>query len=125
MLVYILLVCSFATFVNAQDNDQTIPNECSFNGASTNQCVHYVKGYLNALQKINNVGQNSNFSEFEKRAFKTRVGNTSLTAILQKELNLCLPKEISASEMLDSIDPSLPTEKAMLKALQDQKKRLC
>mgnify|MGYP007012734083 CR=1 FL=1 len=66
-----------------------------------------------------------NFSEFEKRAFKTRVGNTSLTAILQKELNLCLPKEISASEMLDSIDPSLPTEKAMLKALQDQKKRLC
>lgn len=119
-LAYILLIGSFlfATFANAKGSDQTTSSGCSSSDISTEQCINYARGYLNALQQLSNIDLSSNFSTFESRAFKTRVGNSNLPDILQKELNLCLPKEISASEMLASIDLSLPLEKTMLKALQ-------
>ena len=121
-LTYILLLCSFAfaTSVSAQDNDQTTSNECSFNSQPTSHCLNYVKGYLSALQQLNNAGLNSNFSDFEVRAFKTRVGNSAPKPLLQEMLNLCLSKEISASDVLTSIDHSLPLESAILKVLQSK-----
>ena len=121
-LTYILFLCSFtfAALVNAQNNDQTISNECSFNSTPTSHCINYVKGYLSALQQLNNVSLNSNFSDFEVRAFKTRVGNSAPKPLLQEVLNLCLSKEISASDVLASIDHSLPLESAILKVLQSK-----
>ena len=62
--------------------------------------------------------KNSNFFEFEERAFKTRVGNANLADLLQKELNLCLPKEISTTNVMTSINHSLPLKEAILNELQ-------
>ncbi len=96
----ILLACSSATFANVQNDELTTSQGCTSSEESTNMCIHYTRGYLNALQRMNNMELNSNFAAFEERAFKTRVGNNSSTAVFQNKLNLCLPKEVSAREIL-------------------------
>lgn len=82
------------------------------------QCIHFVRGYLDALLQLNEVGFNPNFSKLEQRAFNNRVGKTYLAELIKKELNLCLPKDVSAHEVLADIDKALPLQDALLKVLK-------
>lgn len=119
LLASFFLVYAFAAFADTENNDQTVPSECASSDAAMKQCTYFARGYLDALLQIDSeFGLNSNFSAFEERAYKTRVGKTCTTDFLKKELNLCLPKDISASEILTSIDNELPLKNALLKALQ-------
>jgi len=118
LLASIALLCSFGVFANVESKDPNLPNECSVHDTSTQQCIHFVRGYLDALLQINEAGLNPNFSEIEQRAFNNRVGKIFLADLIKKELNLCLPKDVSAHEVLADIDKALPLQDALLKVLK-------
>jgi hypothetical protein len=118
LLASILLPYSFCVFSNVENKDQSVPNACSSRDVSQEQCVQFIRGDLDALLQLNKVGYNSNFSGFEQNAFNTRVGKTYLTDVIKKELNLCLPKDVNANEMMAGIDKELPLQDALLSALK-------
>lgn len=112
------LMCSFTAFAYEVDNVSVMPHECSSDDASKKQCMYFVRGYIDALLQLNEVGLKSNLSAFEERVYKTRVGKANQTNFLEQELNLCLPKVISTSEILAAIDTKLSLKSALLKVLQ-------
>ncbi len=119
LLASILLMYSFSAFANVENRNQNLPNACSSNEASEQQqCLLFIRGYLEALLQLNEVGVNSKFSGFEQHAFNNRVGKTYLTDLIQQELNLCLPKDLNAHEIMARIDKELPLQDALLKALK-------
>ena len=118
LLACILLAYSFTAFASVESKDQTLPNVCSSNGEPQEQCLQFIRGYLDALLQLNKVGFNSKFSGFEQHAFNTRVGKTYLTDVIKKELNLCLPKDVNAHEIMADIDKELPLQDALLSALK-------
>ncbi len=118
LLASIVLVYSFGAFANVESRDSSLPNVCSVHDTSTQQCINFVRGYLDALLQLNEVGINPNFSEIEQRAFNNRVGKTFLAELIKKELNLCLPKDVDAQEILADIDKTLLLQDALLKVLK-------
>ena len=118
LLASIALLCSCGVFANVESKDPNLHNVCSVHDKSMEQCIHFVRGYLDALLQLNEVGFNSHFSELEQRAFNNRVGKTNLAELIKKELNFCLPKDVSAHEVLADIDKALPLQDALLKVLK-------
>ena len=118
LLASIVLLCSCGVFANVESKDPNLPNVCSADDTPTQQCLHFVRGYLDALLQLNEIGLNPNFSEMEQRAFNNRVGKTFLADLIKKELNLCLPKDVNAHEILADIDKALPLQHALLKVLK-------
>jgi hypothetical protein len=118
LLACTILLYSFGVFANVETRDQISPNVCAAHDRSTEQCIHFVRGYLDAMLQLNEVGFNSHFSKLEQRAFNNRVGKTKLPELIKKELNLCLPKDVNAREILANIDKELPLQDALLKALK-------
>lgn len=114
----LVLVISSHVFANIESKGSTLPNLCLLNDTSTQQCINFVRGYLDALLQLNEVGLNPNFSQIEQRAFNNRVGKIFIAELIQKELNLCLPKEMSAQEILADIDKQLSLQDASLKVLK-------
>mgnify|MGYP000114213237 CR=1 FL=1 len=118
LLAGIALIYSFGAFANVESRDSSLPNVCSVDDTSTQQCINFVRGYLDALLQLNEVGLTPHFSEIEQRAFNNRVGKTFLAEHIKKELNLCLPKDVNAHEILADIDKALPLQDALLKVLK-------
>ncbi len=118
LLASILLAYSFCAFANMENKEQSLPNVCSSGDVSQDQCIQFIRGYLDALLQLNEVGYNSKFSKFEQHAFNTRVGKTYLADVIKKELNLCLPKDVNAHDIMADIDKELPLQDALLRALK-------
>ncbi len=118
LLAGIALIYSFGAFANVESRDSSLSNACSVHDTSTQQCINFVRGYLDALLQLNEVGLTPHFSEIEQRAFNNRVGKTYLAELIKKELNLCLPKDVDAQEILADIDKALPLQDALLKVLK-------
>ncbi|GEM_PF-3380080 len=118
LLASIILVYSFGVFANVESRDQPSANVCAAHDRSTEQCIQFVRGYLDAILQLNEVGFNPHFSKLEQRAFNNRVGKANLPELIKKELNLCLPKVVDAHEILADTDQKLPLQDALLKALK-------
>ena len=118
LLASTLLAYSFCAFASVENKEQSLPNVCSSGDVPQEQCLQFIRGYLDALLQLNKVGFNSKFSEFEQHAFNTRVGKTYLTDVIKKELNLCLPKDVNAHEIMAGIDKELPLQDALLRTLK-------
>lgn len=114
LLAGMLLMSSFAAAAKAQDINTTL--ECSSN-TPTKQCISYTRGYIDALLLLEQE-PNSDFSPFEQRAFKTRVGNNKKSHPLKDKLGICLPEKVDAAEVLASISNKRPLNMALLEVLQ-------
>jgi len=112
---------SFATSATEAKVSQEKESKCSTNHSLTQLCENYVRGYLDALQQLNQIEQNTNFSSFEERAYRTRLGSTLQANPLREILDVCLPSEINdsaLSEILVSSNKELPLNVTVLKAIQ-------
>lgn len=121
LLTAILLAFSLISFATETKNTQTSDVICSNEPNNPKLCAQYVRGYLDALQQIHHHKQELDSSSFEERAFRTRVGITNRTLPATASLDICIPSEISDSELnkiLTSRSKELPMEIAVLKVIQ-------
>ena len=78
---------TFSAFSSIDDAGLGAKNKCASDDVAMKQCEYFVKGYIVALLKINEViGFNSDTSAFEKRIYETRVGKTHRSDLFEKEL---------------------------------------
>lgn len=121
LLTSVLLAFSFTSFATEAKTAHAADIRCSSNLNSSKLCAQYVRGYLDALQQLNQVEQDTHSSTFEERAFRTRVGLTNRITSTTDSLEVCLPNEISDSELkkiLASRSKELPMDIAVLKVIQ-------
>ena len=81
-------------------------------------CVKYVRGYLDALQQLNQISSRSKLSSYEERAYRARLGSSNPTNPVKEQLDICLPKQINDLELEQILISSSGTEFAVLKAIK-------
>lgn len=117
----ILISFTFALAVNTHADGNDKRPECGGDNTHQHNCSNYIKGYLDALQKINTRPVNNDKSAFQQRALEMRLLRANEVNPLKEKLGLCLPASINSKEvhlLLTSNEHNLPLDKALLKTLQ-------
>ncbi len=114
LLAGMLLMSSSTHLVAKEGNANTL--HCSASNPSE-QCLSYVRGYLDALQLLEQE-RSTIFSSFEQRAFTTRTGKNKSSHPLEDKLGICMPDKVDATELLASISNNRPINIALLEALR-------
>lgn len=120
ILTSVVLICS--SVAHADVKSEQITRDCPNTQMTEKLCVKYVRGYLDALQQLNQLSLSPKLSSFEERAYRTRLGSTNPTNPVKEQLGICLPNQINDRELKQILASSSGTELspefAVLKAIK-------
>ncbi len=122
MLTNMLLICS--SVAQADLEGEQVALDCPSFQMSEKVCIKYIRGYLDALQQLNQAAPKPKQSSFEERVYRTRLGSTNSTNPVKEQFGICLPNKINDQELkkilASSSDTGLLPEYAVLKAIKNK-----
>ena len=116
--ILIIVVLIFSSIVHADVKSEQITQDCPNAQMNEKLCAKYVRGYLDALQQLNQASSRPKLSSFEERVYRTRLGSTNPTNPVKEQLGICLPSQINDQELEQILVSSSGTDLAVLKAIK-------